>query len=114
MIIKKTIPVEYLKNYLLCNYTKHEAIVIQNVIEKIFEPVSNLDEFLGRLSAISKFSHNFLGKITVYTFDELDADPNSTEIIKSIINKHLPSSVVMLIATQSEYSEIQKTNVFII
>ncbi|MGI9565841.1 MAG: hypothetical protein ACR2LL_02355 [Nitrosopumilus sp.] len=108
---KKTLPIENLRNYLLCNYTKHEAIVIQNVIEKIFEPISNLDEFLGRLSAISKFSHNFLGKITVYTFDELNADPSSTEIIKSIINKHLPSSVVMLIATQSEYSEIQNTNV---
>ena len=108
---KKTHSSENLQKYLLCNYNKHEALIIQNIIEKILEPISNLDEFLGRLSAISKFSHNFLGKITVYTFDELDADPSSTEIVKSIINRHLPSSVVMLIATQSEYSEIQKTNI---
>jgi hypothetical protein len=107
---KKTHSSENLKAYLASNYNKHEAVIIQNIIEKIFDPISNLDEFLGRLAAISKFSHNFLGKITVYTFDELDADPGSTEIVKSIINRHLPSSIVMLIATQSEYSEIQKTN----
>jgi hypothetical protein len=108
---KKTPPNENLKKYLACNYNTHEALIIQNIIEKIFEPISNLDEFLGRLSAISKFNHNLLGKTTVYTFDEIDADPGSAEIIKSIINKHLPSSVVMLIATPSEYSEIKETNV---
>ena len=108
---KKIHSSEHLKKYLVTNYTTHEALVIQNIIEKIFEPISNLDEFLGRLSAISKFSHNLLGKITVYTFDELDADPRSAEIVKSIINRHIPSSVVMLIATPSEYSEIKETNV---
>jgi hypothetical protein len=108
---KKTPPNENLKKYLACNYNTHEALIIQNIIEKIFEPISNLDEFLGRLSAISKFNHNLLGKTTVYTFDEIDADPGSAEIIKSIINRHLPSSVVMLIATPSEYSEIKETNV---
>lgn len=108
---KKTHSSENLKKYLASNCNSHEALIIQNIIEKIFDPISNLDEFLGRLSAISKFSHNLLGKITVYTFDELDADPGSAEIVKSIINRHIPSSVVMLIATPSEYSEIKETNV---
>ena len=107
---KKTHSSEHLKKYLAYNYNKHEAIVIQNIIEKISEPISNLDEFLGRLSAISKFSHNLLGKITVYTFDELNADSGSAEIVKSIINTHLPSSVVIFITTPSEYSEIEKMN----
>jgi len=107
---KKTHSIENLKKYLAYNYNKHEAIVIQNIIEKIFESISNLDEFLGRLSAISKLSHNLLGKTTVYTFDELDADPDSAEIVKSIINTHLPSSVVIFVTTPSEYSEIEKTN----
>jgi len=107
---KKTYSRENMKKYLLCNYKKHESVIIQNIIDKIFEPISNLDEFLGRLSAISRFCHNLLGKTTVYTFDEFDADPGSVEVVKSIINKHLPSSVVMLIATQSEYSEIQRIN----
>ena len=108
---KKMHSSENLKKYLASNYTSHESLVIQNIIDKIFEPISNLDEFLGRLSAISKFSHNLLGKVTVYTFDELDADPSSAEIVKSIINRHIPSSVVMLIATPDEYSEIKETNV---
>ena len=108
---KKIHSSENLKKYLASNYTSHESLVIQNIIDKIFEPISNLDEFLGRLSAISKFSHNLLGKVTVYTFDELDADPSSAEIVKSIINRHIPSSVVMLIATPDEYSEIKETNV---
>ncbi len=108
---KKTHSSDNLKKFLAYNYNSHEALVIQNIIEKIFEPISNLDEFLGRLCAISKFSHDLLGKITVYTFDELDADLGSAEIVKSIINRHLPSSVVILIATPSEYSEIKETNV---
>lgn len=108
---KKTHSSEALKKYLTYNFNVHESIIIQNIIENRFEPISNLDEFLGRLSAISKFSHNFLGKITVYSFDELDADVNSAEIIKSIINRHLPSSVVMLITTPTEYSKIQENNV---
>ena len=108
---KKTHSSENLKKFLANNYNSHEAFIIQNIIEKIFEPISNLDEFLGRLCAISKFSHDLLGKITVYTFDELDADLGSAEIVKSIINRHLPSSVVILIATPSEYSEIKETNV---
>ena len=108
---KKTHSSDNLKKFLAYNYNPHEALIIQNIIEKIFDPISNLDEFLGRLCAISKFSHDLLGKITVYTFDELDADLGSAEIVKSIINRHLPSSVVILIATPSEYSEIKETNV---
>ena len=108
---KKTHSSENLKKYLASNYNAHESLIIQNIIGKIFDPISNLDEFLGRLSAISKFSHNLLGKITIYTFDELDADPGSAEIVKSIINRHLPSSVVMLITTPSEYSKIKEINV---
>jgi len=102
---------ENLRKYLAYKYNKHEAVLIQNIIEKIFDPINNLDEFLGRITALSKFSHDLLGKMTVYTFDEVDADTNSAEIIKSIINAHLPTSVVMLNTTPSEYSEIQKTNI---
>ncbi len=107
---KKSIDSESLKRFLSSNYAKHESTIIKNIIDRDFEPISNLDELLGRITAISKFCHNFLNKIILYEIDEFDADDGSIEFVKSIINAHIPASVVLLIATPSSYSEVQKKN----
>lgn len=101
---------EYMQKFLSKEYNKHESTVIYNVITKSFEGVSNLDELLGRLIAISRFSHNFLGKVIIYELDEFDADEGSTQFVKSLINAHLPASIMLLIATPSSYASVQKTN----
>lgn len=107
---KKEIDRENLEKFLTIHYDKHESTIILNIIARKFESVSNLDELLGRLSAISKFSHDLLNKVILYTFDEFDADDGSIEFVKSIINAHLPASVMLLIATPSSYSDVQKKN----
>lgn len=107
---KKACSKENLKQFLAIHYNQHETVIIQNIIERSFDKITNLDELLGRLIAISRFSHNLLGKIILYEFDEVDAEPGTIEFIKSIINAHIPASVVLLISTPSSYSEIQKTN----
>ncbi len=107
---RKSFSKEHLARYLSQNYNSHEATIIQNVLEKSFSQISNLDELLGRLAALSKFSHNMLGTIIVYEFDEFDADHGSIEFVKSLINAHIPASVMLLIATPSAYTDVQKTS----
>lgn len=107
---KKSLDNDHLKKFLSVNYEKHESTIIRNIIDREFDSITNLDELLGRLGAISKFCHNFLNKVILYEIDEFDADDGSIEFVKSIINAHIPASVVLLIATPSSYSEVQKKN----
>lgn len=107
---KKTCSKENLKRFLSIQHNQHESIIIQNIIERSFDKVTNLDELLGRIIAISRFSHDLLGKIILYEFDEVDSDPGTIEFVKSMINAHIPASVVLLISTPSAYSDIQKEN----
>ncbi len=101
---------ENLPRYLAQNYNPHESTIIMNILARSFSQVSNLDELLGRLTAISEFSHNLLGKIILYEFDEFDAEEGSMEFVKSLINAHLPASVMLLIATPSAYGDVQKNS----
>jgi hypothetical protein len=99
-----------LDSYLAANHGQHESAIIRNAITGSHENVTNLDEIHGRLAAIARFSHDFLGKMTLFELDELDAQEDSLEFIKSLINAHIPASVLLLITTPSLYMDIQRTN----
>jgi hypothetical protein len=51
-----------------------------------------------------------LGKVTLFELDELDAQEGSLEFVKSLINAHIPASVLLLITTPSLYLDIQRAN----
>ncbi|WKT57064.1 hypothetical protein QVH35_06230 [Candidatus Nitrosotenuis chungbukensis] len=42
--------------------------------------------------------------------DEVDSQEGTMEFIKSLINAHIPASVLLLITTPSAYLDIQKAN----
>jgi hypothetical protein len=107
---KKPITKESLQNYLNANFNQHESVIIRNVISNSFDKITNLDELHGRLAAIARFSHNLLGKVILFELDELDAQESSLEFVKSLINAHMPASVLLLITTPSLYMDIQRTN----
>jgi hypothetical protein len=107
---RRQISKETLQNYLAANYNQHEAVVIRNIITNSFEKASNLDDLHGRLGAIARFSHNLLGKVILFEFDELDAEEGSLEFVKSLINAHIPASVLLLITTPSLYMDIQNAS----
>lgn len=107
---RKPISQEALQTYLAANFNRHEAAIIRNIISNSFDGITNLDDLHGRLGAIGKFSHNLLGKVILFEIDELDAQEGSLEFVKSLINAHIPASVLLLITTPSLYMEIQKAN----
>ncbi len=107
---KNVISKDALQSYLAVHYSSHESTVIQNIIANSFDKITNLDELHGRLAAICKFSHNLLGKVTLFEIDEFDAQEGSLEFVKSLINAHIPASVLLLITTPSLYLDIQKAN----
>ncbi|HXG73707.1 MAG TPA: hypothetical protein VNK44_02655 [Candidatus Nitrosotenuis sp.] len=107
---KKTVAAGPLQDYLAANYNQHEAVVIRNIICNSFDKITNLDEMHGRLAAIARFSHNLLGKVTLFELDEFDAQQGSLEFVKSLINAHIPASILLLITTPSLYLDVQKAN----
>lgn len=107
---KKPLSVDALQSYLVANYNQHEAVVIRNILCNSFDKITNLDEMHGRLAAIARFSHNLLGKVILFEFDEFDAQEGSLEFVKSLINAHIPASVLLLITTPSLYLDVQKAN----
>lgn len=107
---KKTISPESLAAYLASTYSQHESAVIRDVINRSFEKITNLDELHGRLGAIAKFSHNLLGKVILFELDEFDSSEGTLEFVKSLINAHIPASILLLITTPSVYLEVQNTN----
>lgn len=107
---KKSVSVENLRKFLVQWFNHYESAIIKNIVTNSFDSVENLEELLGRITAISKLTHRFLGKIVLYEIDEFDGNPDSIEFVKAIINAHLPASVLLLISTPSGYSEVQNSN----
>jgi len=107
---RQQVSVEWLRQFLVQRFSYHEAQLIRNVITNSFDPVVNLEEMIGLISAISKLSHRFLGKITLLEVDEFDGNRDSIEFVKGMINSHIPACVMLLISTPSGYAEVQNSN----
>ncbi|MFL6510665.1 MAG: hypothetical protein ACJ700_05705, partial [Nitrososphaera sp.] len=72
---------------------------------------TTLEDILENLRALAKLNLKFFNKITVFQIDEFDSDKESIELIKAIINAHLPATVLMLIFTPASYDEIRRTSI---
>jgi hypothetical protein len=92
-----------------------EITILKLIIEGNFradaQNVSTLEDIIASLAALSSLNLKFLRKITLFQIDEFDADKESVEFVKAVINSHLPATVLMLIFTPSSYDEIRKTSV---
>jgi hypothetical protein len=107
---KVSAPQDALHAYLAANYNQHEQVTIKNILGNSFDKVTNLDELHGRLAAVARFSHNLLGKVILFEVDEFDAQEDSLDFVKSLINAHIPASILLLITTPSLYLDIRKAN----
>ncbi len=90
-----------------------ELWVIKKVISNDFRDASDvkgLEVMLTRLAAISRLNLGFLNKITVLEIDELDANQDSIDFVKAVVNAHLPSTILLLITTPALYSDIRNAS----
>jgi hypothetical protein len=92
-----------------------EITILKLVIEGNFradaQNVSTLEDIIASLAALASLNLKFLRKITLFQIDEFDADKESVEFVKAVINAHLPATVLMLIFTPSSYDDIRRTSV---
>ena len=92
-----------------------EITILKLIIEGNFradaQNVSTLEDIIASLAALASLNLKFLRKITLFQIDEFDADKESVEFVKAVINAHLPATVLMLIFTPSSYDEIRRTSV---
>ncbi len=107
---KQSISKESLSKFLIHKFDYNESIFIQNVIINSFDEITNLETLIDMLSSLSSLAHRFLGRITIFEIDELDGNKDSIDLVKGVINAHLPASVLLLISTPSGYLEIQNAN----
>lgn len=110
MFDKKTMAEDALSSYLATNYSGHEAAVIKSLIMRTDDRITNLDELHGRLGALARFSHNLLGKVILFELDEFDSQEGTLDFVKSLINAHIPASILLLITTPSVYLDVQRAN----
>jgi hypothetical protein len=97
---------------LTAEFSVVEASVMKLIIEGKFgddaDNIRNMEHIITKISAIANLNLKFLKKLTILQIDEFDSDKKSLEVVKAIINSHLPSTVLMLILTPSSYDEIRK------
>jgi hypothetical protein len=96
-------------------FTSIEITILKLIITNNFredeQNVSTLEDIIASLAALSSLNLKFLHKITLFQIDEFDADKESLEFVKAVINTHLPATVLMLILTPSSYDEIRRKSV---
>ncbi|HEX7033759.1 MAG TPA: hypothetical protein VF172_12245, partial [Nitrososphaera sp.] len=92
-----------------------EIAILKLIIEGKFradaQNVATLEDIIASLAALANLNLKFLSRMTIFQIDEFDADKESVEFVKAVINAHLPSTALMLIFTPSSYEDIRKSNV---
>ncbi|AFU59226.1 MAG: hypothetical protein QXX64_02515 [Nitrososphaera sp.] len=117
---------QLLRNELVPNYTAItdtlgkefspvEIAILKLVIEGKFradeQNVATLEDIIASLAALASLNLKFLHRLTLFQIDEFDADRESVEFVKAVINAHLPATALMLIFTPSSYDDIRRSNV---
>jgi hypothetical protein len=112
---------EFVPNYaaiddtLSKEFSSVEITILKLVIEGNFrtdaQNVASLEDIIASLTALARLNQKFLHRITLFQIDEFDSDKESVELIKAVINAHLPATVLMLIFTPASYDEIRRTSV---
>jgi hypothetical protein len=111
---KTTYDESALKETLADHFSTSEIYMIQSILGNRFlsnhtEAIS-LEETIINLSILAKINFTFLNRISVFELDEFDSDGHSMDILKALINAHLPSTLLLLVLTPSAYEQIRNTN----
>ncbi|MDQ6723429.1 MAG: hypothetical protein M3Z01_04100, partial [Thermoproteota archaeon] len=95
------------------DFSKAEIQIIFEIIKKgtlNYSDLKTFDNLMLILTSISSINYKFFNKITIFQIDEFDANKQSLDYIKGLINCHIQYSVLMLITTPSYYSDISRVS----
>ncbi len=103
----------HLSDLMSNDFSHVEIRMIFEIIKKgtlNYSDLKTFDNLLLILSTISSVNYKFFNKITLFQIDEFDANMQSLDYIKGLINSHIPYSILMLITTPSFYSDISRVS----
>ncbi len=103
----------HLSDLMSNDFSQVEIRMVFEVIKKgtlNYSDLKTFDNLLLILSTISSINYKFFNKITLFQIDEFDANMQSLDYIKGLINSHIPYSILMLITTPSFYSDISRVS----
>jgi hypothetical protein len=72
--------------------------------------LKTFDNLILILNSLSSINFKFFHKITIFQIDEFDANKQSLDYIKGLINSHISFSILMLLTTPSYYSDISRVS----
>ena len=111
---KETMNYDYVDEVLRDEFSEIQIDLIKGIVGDKFRKdsanVRTLEGVINSLSAIANLNFRLLNKLTIFQFDEFDSNNETLEIIKALVNAHIPSSLLMLIMTPASYNEIKKEN----
>ena len=111
---KETMNYDYVDEVLRDEFSEIQIDLIKGIVGDKFRRdsanVRTLEGVINSLSAIANLNFRLLNKLTIFQFDEFDSNKETLEIIKALINAHIPSSLLMLIMTPASYNEIKNEN----
>jgi hypothetical protein len=111
---KETVNYDYVDEVLRDEFSEIQIDLIKGIVGDKFRKdsanVRTLEGVINSLSAIANLNFRLLNKLTIFQFDEFDSNNETLEIIKALVNAHIPSSLLMLIMTPASYNEIKKVN----
>lgn len=111
---KETMNYDYVDEVLRDEFSEIQIDLIKGIVGDKFRKdsanVRTLEGVINSLSAIANLNFRLLNKLTIFQFDEFDSNNETLEIIKALVNAHIPSSLLMLIMTPASYNEIKKVN----
>jgi len=97
------------------DFSSAEIAILKHIIEGKFrtdpQNVVTLEDIIDSLRALAKLNLKFFNKITLFQIDEFDSDKQSVDLVKAIINAHLPTTVLVLIFTPASYDEIRRMSI---
>jgi len=109
---KIEISINYIDSLFIDNFSANEITIIKKIIQNRFEVINSITllEMINRLALLSRLNLLLFKKISIFQFDELDNENNTLAFIKSMINTHLPNTILMMNMTPSSYHKISRTD----
>jgi hypothetical protein len=95
------------------DFSNAEIQIIFEIIKKgtlDSSGITTFDNLVLILNSLSSVNFKLFNKITIFQIDEFDANKQSLDYIKGLINSHISYSVLMLITTPSYYSDISRVS----
>lgn len=109
---KLDISIKDIDSIFIEEFSENDIKIIKKIIQNRFESLESITmlEMINRLTLLSRLNLLLFNKISIFQFDELDAESNTLSLIKGLINTHLPNTILMMNLTPSSYNKIGTTD----